>query len=152
MTMLATACLAITGCECLNNSCTDIASPKQDKVPVMPFEVSVGGQKAVVKGNATYGEIPKAVNANAEISVGIADTKNKIFINMFQCDKNGKLLNTEDEAIVIIIDKGNKTLIRNRMNKGVVTELPAGYYIMNVVAGGKTSRVLFKLEKLPAPL
>jgi hypothetical protein len=147
---LGIAASLFVGCERLKNMKTSLTDPKGTKaassnasgVYEMPFEVSVGGQKAVVKGgNDTFGRVQSPVTEDAEIEIH-TDCKDAI-INIFFGNEKG-----EPQAggkTIVIMAKGNKCKISDRMDKKKF-EMKPGYYLMNVVAKGNTSRVVFQLK------
>lgn len=106
----------------------------------MPFAVKIDGQNATVLGNNdTFGTISNPVSANAMLE---ADTTGQIIINIFKSDSNGSPDNSVQPKI-IIINKSTKTKLSATMDK---SKLSAGTYLMNVVGGGTTSRVVFTVK------
>ena len=145
--MAAAVLLAgITGCEMLNKikqaGGEASSSAKTGSADYqMPFSVKLGGQDTVAK-NAICAAIANPVANNAEIVVG-APTNAMIIINAFPCDVNGKVPQGAKAAIILIKKGQNKTTINKTTDK---KKLKAGTYLMNVVGGGKTARVLFVVK------
>ncbi|HAA02792.1 MAG TPA: hypothetical protein DCZ69_16050 [Syntrophobacteraceae bacterium] len=108
---------------------------------ILPFPVSLGGQKAVVeKPDAVFAKIAQPVAANAELAV---ETKeNMIIVNIFDSDANGNAKQGVQPLVVIM--QGTK---KSPINKTMDGKSPApGYHIMNIVAGGATARVFFSVK------
>ncbi|THB70604.1 MAG: hypothetical protein D6E12_02675 [Desulfovibrio sp.] len=105
----------------------------------LPFGVSVGGQAAEVV-NEIYAEVPAPVSADAAIVCDVAE--DMIIINVFPSDAQGNVDSSAQPAI-IMIQGGNTGALNQTMDGQALTP---GIYLMNVVAGGATSRVLFTVE------
>lgn len=107
---------------------------------VLPFNVKVGGQDAVAGTEKIFAKIAEAVAADAELEV---DSKaDMIIVNVFPCDAKGQV-KTGAAAKIIMLQKTNKIKLDQTMDK---TKLTPGNYVMNIVAGGKTARVMFKVK------
>ena len=139
----------ITGCEVLNKiknmgqSETSTAAPAASTsgADILPFSVKLDGQAAAVK-NDICAAIASPVSSSAVIEVG-APTDEMIIINAFPSDLNGKVPDGAKAAIILIKKGENKTTIdKTTDNK----KLAAGTYLMNVVGGGKTARVVFTIK------
>ncbi|GEM_PF-1560473 len=107
----------------------------------LPFGVKLGGQQAVAKGNASFATVEQAVTDNAELEVAV-EKPEMVIINVFPSDEKGNVKQGA-AAIIIMFQKTNKGTIEQTVDK---KKIPAGTYLMNVVAGDKTSRVVFKIK------
>lgn len=117
------------------------ATTAQDTTGILPFGVTIGGQKAEPKKGATYAVIPKPVPANAALVVDAEP--GMVIINAFPADKDGTVASGAQPKI-IIIQKGTETTLDSTMDKKA---LAPGTYLMNVVISSKgTSRVLLTIE------
>lgn len=105
---------------------------------VLPFRVKLGGQEARLRNASDiFAVVDTAVPNNAEIEVDV--TTEMIIINVFHSDDRG---NATGAPAVIMIQGGNKTTLDKTMD---LQTLEPGTYLMNIVAGGNTARVLFKV-------
>ena len=138
----------ITGCELLDRikqkghaHAVKTETGSTSSVNVHPFPVNLCGQ-AAVKRIDICAAIANPVANNAEIVVD-APTDEMIIINAFPSDANGKIPSGVKTAIILIKKGKNKSTIdKTTDNK----KLKAGTYLMNVVAGGKTARVVFVVK------
>lgn len=108
---------------------------------ILPFPVTLGGQKAVIeKPDAVFARIAQPVAASAELAV---DTKeNMIIVNIFDCDANGNAKQGAQPLVVLM--QGTK---KSPINKTMDGKAPApGHHVMNIVAGGATARVFFTVK------
>jgi hypothetical protein len=106
----------------------------------LPFGVKLGGQQAAAKGDANFATVEQPVSDNAALEVAVENPE-MVIINVFPSDDNGKAKDVP--AIIIIFQKSNKGTLDQTMDK---KKIPAGTYLMNIVAGNKTSRVVFKIK------
>lgn len=125
---------------------SDTAKPQessvQGEVTFLPFGVKVGGQQAVAESkDAAFARIEKPVTADAEIEV--ATEKGMVIINAFPADEKGNPVENGGQPAVIMTQNDNKLKLNNTMDN---KPLPAGKYIMNIVAFGKTARVFFEVK------
>ncbi len=107
----------------------------------LPFGVKLGGQQATAKGDANFATVEKAVADNAELEVAV-DKPEMVIINVFPSDEKGTPKDGA-AAIIIMFQKTNKGTIDQTIDK---KKIPAGTYLMNVVAADKTSRIVFKIK------
>lgn len=107
----------------------------------LPFGVKLGGQQAVAKGDAGFATVEQAVAADAELEVAV-DKPEMVIINVFPADDKGNVKEGA-AAIIILFQKINKGKIDQTMDK---KKIPAGTYLMNVMAADKTSRIVFKVK------
>ena len=154
MTIIVAAAVllaGITGCEVLNkmknlggSPSTGGATPAptaSSSADILPFPVSLGGQKAAPR-NQICAAIANPVSNNAEIVVG-APTDKMIIINVVPSKADGNIPSGGKTAIILIKKGNNKTTIdKTSDNK----KLAPGTYLMNVVGGGKTARVVFVVK------
>lgn len=109
---------------------------------VLPFGVKLGGQAAAPR-NDICAAIANPVANNAEIEVD-SPKNDMMIINVFYSDDKGNVRTASKAAAIILIQKGqNKTSLDKTTEKNT---LKAGTYIMNVVAEGKTARVVFTVK------
>lgn len=112
----------------------------QDTDP-LPFGVTVGGQAAAkTEGNTTHASVPKPVKSGAEMAV--QGVKGQVIVNIWPSQEDGKAVSGAQPEI-LIFDAGAKKSINANMNGKAI---PAGWHLANVVAEGKTSRVLFQVK------
>ncbi len=109
---------------------------------VYPFDVTVGGQKAVVqKDNILFVVIEKPVKSNAVVAL---DQESSLFvINAFPCKPDGTVLEGQPAGI-IFKNKAKSVKLNETIDK---KSLQPGTYLMNVVAHNKTSRVVFTVSE-----
>lgn len=140
----------ITGCEVLNkmknmgqsgSASAAPAAASSSAADILPFSVKLDGQEAAVK-NDICAIIANPVSGSAEIEVG-APTDEMIIINAFPSDLNGKVQEGAKAAIILIKKGEKKTTIDKTTDNN---KLAAGTYLMNVVGGGKTARVVFTVK------
>jgi hypothetical protein len=108
---------------------------------ILPFPVTLGGQKAVIeKPDAVFAKIAQPVAASAELAV---ETKeDMIIVNIFDCDANGNA--KQGAQPLVILMQGTK---KSPINKTMDGKAPAtGHHVMNIVAGGATARVFFTVK------
>jgi hypothetical protein len=105
----------------------------------LPFGVKLGGQDAVVL-NEVFSGISSPVAADAEIVVDVEDEM--IIINVFPSSEQGETDGSAPPAI-ILIQGGSQGRLNQTMDGQA---LKPGWYLMNVVAAGQTSRVLFQVR------
>ena len=111
--------------------------------PILPFAVTIGGQKAEAKGkDAIFAVLEKEIAADAAVELKL-DKPTTIFINVFPCDENGTAVPGAKTA-VIMAQNATKTKLDATLDKST---LKPGTYVSNIIAAGKTARVLFKVKK-----
>ncbi len=116
-------------------------SQEEGRSPTYPFDVSLGGQLAVVE-NDLFARISDPVSPAAELVAGVdPDT---IFVNIFPCDDEGNLAQEDQaNAKVIMVPNVNRVTLDQTMDKSVLKD---GWYLMNVVLRSLgTSRVVFQV-------
>ena len=111
--------------------------------PILPFPVTVGGQEAKAKSpTSIYAELEKEVAADAEVELKL-EKPTMIFINVFPCDAKGATI-PGGKTTVIVAQNTTKAKLDATIDKST---LKPGLYISNIVAAGKTSRVMFKVKE-----
>ena len=107
----------------------------------LPFGVRVGGQQAVAENkDAAFARIEKPVSADAEVE--LATEKGMVIINAFPADDKGNPVEGGQPSVIMTQDDSKLKLNNTMDNK----PLAPGKYIMNIVAFGKTARVLFDVK------
>ncbi len=120
---------------------TSLVTARAQDATSLPFPVSVGGQAATYKKGEPFAKLAKPVRNDAPIEV-TAKADQMIIINVHKTDAKGAPAPGAQPAI--ILPQGtNKGTLAGTMDKQKVA---AGDYILSVVAEGKTSSILFKIE------
>jgi hypothetical protein len=112
----------------------------QDRSTFYPFDVTLGGTKAEMRaGNEIFAEVPKPVAADAVLA--LEKVVPMLIVNAFPCKEDGTV---EDAQAVGIYFANNVKEVKldATMDK---KKLPPGTYLANVVADGKTSRIVFTI-------
>ena len=112
-----------------------------DERPVTyPFDVTLGGTKAEMKaGNELFAEVSKPVAADAVLALEKAVPM--LIVNAFACKEDGTV--EEAQAVGIYFANNVKEVkLDATMDK---KKLPPGTYLANIVADGKTSRIVFTI-------
>jgi hypothetical protein len=119
-----------------------VAMAEEERPIVYPFDVTVGGQKAVVqKDNMLFVVIEKPVKPDAVVAL---EKESALFvINAFPCKLDGTILENQ-VAAVIFKNKAREMKLNETIDKKV---LKPGTYLMNVVAHNATSRVVFTVSE-----
>lgn len=112
----------------------------QEDSPV-PFSVSIGGQAVAAKAGASFGTVEKPVDANAALEVG--SKADPVIINIVASAADGTPKEGAPTLILLIQGGGGKTTLDKTMDG---SKLTSGTYLMNVVADGKTARVVFSVK------
>ena len=112
----------------------------EERPIVYPFDVSLGGHTAVVKdGNMLFAEVPEPVAADAVLALG--KEVPMLIINAFPCKEDGTVEEGQPAAI-IFANKVREVKLDATLDK---KKLEPGNYLANVVADGKTSRIVFNV-------
>jgi hypothetical protein len=119
-----------------------VVRAEEERPIVYPFDVTVGGQKAVVqKDNMLFVVIEKPVKPDAVVAL---EKESALFvINAFPCKLDGTILENQ-VAAVIFKNKAREMKLNETIDKKV---LKPGTYLMNVVAHNATSRVVFTVSE-----
>ncbi len=110
---------------------------------VYPFDVTLGGQLAVVKGDPTttiFAEIEKPIAADADFEV--SGDPGLLIVNVFPLEANGAVKEGVTPK-VIVVPSGTVASMGAFMDG---TKLEPGLYGANVVFANATSRVKFVVE------
>ncbi len=120
---------------------------EETRPPVYPFDVKVGGQLAVAEEAdpmlVVFAKVKEAVSADAEVEVsGEGDS---IIINVFPVLETGVVPDEATTQTKVIVSQGQGKIVRlnETMDKST---LSPGLYGMNIVYGGRTSRVMFRVK------
>jgi len=128
-----------------NLSAQDVAEKeaKVEKRPMLyPFDVTIGGQKAVMmKGNILFAVIEKPVKPDALLEIKKAAPM--LIINAFAVKENGAVMEPGAQPAVYFVKEKNMVKLTETMDE---KPLKPGRYLINVVAHGTTSRVVFLVE------
>lgn len=114
--------------------------PADERPVVYPFDVTLGGTKAEMKvGNELFAEVSKPVAADAVLA--LEKVVPMLIVNAFSCKEDGTV---EDAQAVGIYFSNNVKEVKldATMDK---KKLPPGTYLANIVAEGKTSRIVFTI-------
>ena len=104
-----------------------------------PFEVTLGGQKAEIgEWGDLFAVVKEPVKADAVLS--LEKEAPMLIVNAFPCKEDGTILMDGAPAAVIFANQTKEVKLDATMDK---KKLAPGTYLMNVVANGKTSRVVF---------
>lgn len=108
----------------------------------LPFDITLGGVKAEMKeGNELFAEISKPVAADAVLALD--EEVPMLIVNAFPCAEDGTVEDGQPAA-VIFANKVSEVKLDATMDK---KKLPPGKYLANVVANGKTSRIVFQVAE-----
>lgn len=106
----------------------------------LPFDITLGGEKAVMEdGNELFAQIGKPVKADAVLELEAEVPM--LIVNAFPCKEDGTVLETQTAA-VIFANNARQVKLSDTMDK---KKLKPGMYLANVVADGKTSRIVFEV-------
>ena len=107
---------------------------------LLPFQVSVNGNEARTDTEVAA-VIDDPVPATAEI---VCNTENRdlITITFMPCNKEGIVVPGKKPALIILRDSNKTTLDNTTDGK----KLKPGFYLMDVTAGDKTSRIVIKIK------
>lgn len=124
-------------------ACLAVAATAQEAEHLLyPFEVTLGGQKAEMQeGNMLFAVVKGPVKPDAVLAV--EKEVPMLIVNAFPCQEDGTVLETQTAA-VIFANNVKEVKLNATMDK---KPLKPGTYLMNVVANGKTSRVVFTVGK-----
>lgn len=116
---------------------------KVEQRPMLyPFDVTIGGNKAVMmEGNQLFAVIENPVKPDALLEIEKAVPM--LIINAFAVKENGAVMEPGEQPAVYFVKDSNKVKLSETMDK---KPLKPGRYLVNVVANGKTSRVVFLVE------
>lgn len=112
---------------------------EEERPLLYPFDVTLGGQKAEM---GDWGDLFAVVKEPVKPDAVLALEKEvpMLIVNAFPCKEDGTILMAGAPAAVIFVQNAAEVKLDATMDK---KPLEAGTYLMNVVADGKTSRVVF---------
>ncbi len=112
----------------------------EDRPLFLPFDITLGGEKAVMAdGNDLFAQIDKPVTADAVLELEAEVPM--LIVNAFPCKEDGTVLEGQPAA-VIFAKETRQVKLSDTMDK---KKLEPGNYLANVVANGKTSRIVFQV-------
>lgn len=118
---------------------TAVAALGEEERPLfLPFDVTLGGQKARMEtGNELFAQVDQPVKANAKLE--IEEKAPMLIINAFPCGEDGTVEVGQPAGVIFARDTSEVAL------DATMDEVPLkpGTYLANIVAHGKTSRLLF---------
>jgi hypothetical protein len=110
----------------------------EERPALYPFDVTLGGTKAEMKaGNEIFAEVSKPVAPDAVLA--LEKEVPMLIVNAFPCKEDGSVEETQAAAI-IFAQNVKEVKLDATMDK---KKLAPGTYLANVVADGKTSRIVF---------
>ncbi|MGJ8657872.1 MAG: hypothetical protein ACSHX6_15600 [Akkermansiaceae bacterium] len=114
-----------------------------EKRPMLyPFDVTIGGQKAVMQdGNILFAVVENPVKPDAVLE--IEKVAPMLIVNAFAVKENGAVMEPGEQPAVYFVKEMNSVKLSETMDK---KPLAPGRYLVNVVAHGTTSRVVFLVE------
>ncbi len=115
---------------------------KQERPILYPFDVTIGGQKAVMlEGNMLFAVVDKPVKPNALLE--LEEVADMLIVNAFKVKADGAVMEPGAQPAIYFVKKAKQVKLDQTMDKKL---LEPGRYLVNVVAHGKTSRVVFVVE------
>lgn len=117
-----------------------LAVPALGNPDYLPFPVTVGDKPAVETESDNHALVEAAVPPSAAMAV--KDVEGQIIVNIFPCDEAGSAKNGVQPFILLFDASTSKSVSDNMQGK----QLESGWYLANLVGGGKTSRVLFQVK------
>jgi len=118
--------------------CTAAPLVAAERPSIYPFDVTIGGTKAVAKeGNEIFAQVDKPVAPDAVLS--LEKEVPMLIINAFPCKEDGSVEEAQPAAI-IFANNVKEVKLDATMDK---KKLAPGMYLANVVAESKTSRIVF---------
>jgi hypothetical protein len=108
---------------------------------VLPFPVTLGGQQATMTDKSTITSYIAAPVA-ADAAMAVTGVEGQIIVNIFPSDENANPVQGQQPMILLFDASGSKAISANMQG----TKPAPGWYLANVVGGGKTSRVTFQVK------
>lgn len=114
---------------------------EEERPMLYPFDVTLGGQKAVM---GDWGDLFAVVKQPVKPDAVLKLEKEvpMLIVNAFPCKEDGTVLMVGAPAAIILGNETAEVKLDATMDK---KKLEPGTYLMNVVADGKTSRVVFTI-------
>lgn len=118
-----------------------VAQAQGGRSPIYPFDVRVAGQLARLDSEyAVFARLSSPVRPTSEVAV---DTHpGTLIINAFPSNEAGDAVDTSQSAVVLAQDATRARLDQTMDGQ----RLSSGSYMLNIVAGGQTSRVLIEVR------
>ena len=125
-----------------------IVHAEEERPLLYPFDVTLGGHKAVM---GDWGELFAVVKepVKPDAILAIEAEAPMLIVNAFPCKEDGTILMDGAPAAVIFAQTTAEVKLDATMDK---KKLAPGTYLMNVVANGKTSRVVFTVTDGKKPV
>ena len=118
-----------------------LSVPALCQADYLPFPVSFDDQAAVESESSdNHAVLGGPIASSAQLSV--KDVEGQIIVNIFPSDENGETTNGQQPFIMLFDASSSKSISDNMQGK----TLESGWYLANVVGGGKTSRVVFQVK------
>lgn len=118
-----------------------LAGPVVAQADSYPFPVKIGEQTAeTIEGVSTHAKVVKPVAAGDKMAV--ENVSGQIIVNIFPSDANGHVESSAQALILLFDASTSKGMGENMQGQA----LKPGFYLANVVGGGKTSRVVFQVK------
>ncbi len=120
-----------------------VVSVSGEERPLLyPFDVTLGGQIAETGDlGDLFAVIKEPVEADAVLAID--QDAPVLIVNAFPCKEDGTILMDGAPAAVLFAQNASEVRLDATMDG---KRLAAGTYLMNVVASGKTSRVVFTVR------
>lgn len=124
---------------------TVLVSSAEDRPMFLPFDVSLGGQKAVMQeGNEMFATIARPVKADAVLALEAQVPM--LIVNAFPCAADGTVQEGQPAA-VIFAQNTKEVKLDATMDKKT---LKPGNYLANIVANSATARIVFTVGEAEA--
>lgn len=118
-----------------------LGGPLSAQSEILPFGVQLDGQEAVMTDRSqTFSYIVNPVASNAVLAV--KGVEGQIIVNIFPANEKGEV-KSGVQPYILLFDANDSKAINQNMGGHKLTP---GYYLTNVVGGGKTSRLLFQVK------
>lgn len=109
----------------------------------LPFLVKIGGEEAKLeKETDIAAKLKSPVAADAELEVAVEGELPMLLINAFTSNPSGEI-NEESTPIILVGQNTKKIKLDATLDH---KKLDAGFYILSIVAGENTARVLIKVK------
>lgn len=116
-----------------------VSGEEAERPLLYPFDVALGGQKAKI---GEWGDLFAVVKVpvKADALLTLENEAPMLIVNAFPCKEDGTILMDGAPTAVIFAKQTKEVKLDATMGQ---KKLAPGTYLMNVVANGKTSRVVF---------
>ncbi|MGJ8695499.1 MAG: hypothetical protein ACSHYF_04225 [Verrucomicrobiaceae bacterium] len=122
------------------------SAQEPEKAPLLyPFKVTIGDQTAAVtKHDDLFAVIARPVKADAPLK--IEKESPLLIINAFPCADDGTVADAQAANIIFAQNTAEVSLKDTKDRTMQPKPLAPGTYLANIVAHGKTSRVVFTVQ------